>query len=636
MTGFPVLFLILWPFFNEVIADQRYPEYSYRDHPLYLFNISQHSSLKPVVMRKYHFLRMGQKNVYNSMFVPQAGSYLKYPCHTSFASSLDVLFLPHVSLDSSNRETFLHIQMNYRARVFLLMTGPGLHGRRLYGTPNITGIPSAAWGRPISVITTDESSKNERPKYGEKERWGASLFQLPYYGVIIEVPFPLSLELTLPHPRTFSINNVTIDRYILLFAQALSSSIMPIPLPTLPDNFTALASDMHGIKSPVSPHLNPPIPNRTCPRWLHDLYVTDSRADHDWEMTGEPHYWRTWHPMIDPIYWCYYDHEHGAYPGNYRPMFGYTPWKTADPNSPTGRQLESHAGFKLFSFQVPDTNRIVICTIHMHLSKARRFNARRHTVIFAVVSMLNASRWEIEMELHMKMDFGPAEISFANRSTLPLNSAEWNTEHQLTSKRIKAGRRFNVLDLSNFPSSVDDSFQLSGGIAAGPRVLSHGIYEQWKGPLNTCSGSSGMTNRGFTFDVRDPATAIRTLKLPTDDKNMQQLSGKSMNRVVSIGGDGVQVGLRYCILDIFASDATINLNAQNGVFYTNVHFSSVHHGPGRNLVRQYIKPDFKDLYITPGHYTPVDPWYTKMELERTGNIKRRFLDIERAVQASEN
>lgn len=48
-----------------------------------------------------------------------------------------------------------------------------------------------------------------------------------------------------------------------------------------------------------------PIPNQKCPAWVHDAYRV---KDPDGQ-------WRDgWHPPIDPVYWCYFDHEHGSKP----------------------------------------------------------------------------------------------------------------------------------------------------------------------------------------------------------------------------------------------------------------------------------------------------------------------------------
>ena len=41
-----------------------------------------------------------------------------------------------------------------------------------------------------------------------------------------------------------------------------------------------------------------PVPNELCPAWVHDRYM----AEHP----GEKRLYRTWHPAIDPVYWCHF------------------------------------------------------------------------------------------------------------------------------------------------------------------------------------------------------------------------------------------------------------------------------------------------------------------------------------------
>lgn len=78
-----------------------------------------------------------------------------------------------------------------------------------------------------------------------------------------------------------------------------------------------------------------PQPNQTCPTWVHEAYKAfgpDGKLYH------------TWHPQIDPVYWCYFHHEHGTDPSlfdkNYRIPFGYAGAKMS--------MHEAHVGFKTY------------------------------------------------------------------------------------------------------------------------------------------------------------------------------------------------------------------------------------------------------------------------------------------------
>lgn len=85
------------------------------------------------------------------------------------------------------------------------------------------------------------------------------------------------------------------------------------------------------------------------------------------------------------MYWCTYGHDHGSFPGPYRPAFSHTAWKTKDTAEKDGRQAESNAGFKVFAFF--ENKRHWVVTIHMELSQARRFSTRHHTTQIAVFDL---------------------------------------------------------------------------------------------------------------------------------------------------------------------------------------------------------------------------------------------------------
>lgn len=76
-------------------------------------------------------------------------------------------------------------------------------------------------------------------------------------------------------------------------------------------------------------------PNSPCPSWVHDQYVTKG-PDGTW--------YATWHPQIDPVYWCYFGHEHGSDPHLFDTKisipFGYAGVKMG--------MHEKHVGFKIY------------------------------------------------------------------------------------------------------------------------------------------------------------------------------------------------------------------------------------------------------------------------------------------------
>lgn len=222
-------------------------------------------------------------------------------------------------------------------------------------------------------------------------------------------------KLVLPHPRSISVNGKQVRQYYLLFAKpdGIGAEARAIEYQQVPPTVTNIQTGQQVNTEPV-------VPNETCPDWVHDLYVTKSHDGDVAEIEKVLPYWRTWHPQIDPMFWCYFTHEHGSFPGKYEPALGYTAWKTLDSSTTHKRQDESNEGFKVFALPLHKYEKFVVIVIHMHVSQPRRFTARHHTTIFAVLD----KDWNIEMELHFKMDFGFAHGTSKKGGRVPLNSLQ--------------------------------------------------------------------------------------------------------------------------------------------------------------------------------------------------------------------
>ncbi|KAK1858622.1 hypothetical protein I4F81_001223 [Pyropia yezoensis] len=183
-------------------------------------------------------------------------------------------------------------------------------------------------------------------------------------------------------------------------------------------------------------------PNSRCPPALHDVWVTPNVDGADEGTAGKS--WRTWHPQVDPVYWCYYRHEHGTAPhfmAPYAPRLDYTAWKNK-------RQDASHPGFKGYGMIAKNGTAHYI-TVHASTSELFRIHQRFHTVTFAAVTKAG----EIVADLSMKGDFGPAFALPTNfrrdRRRLPVGGAvqeELLTEFEAV-KRDRPGmsKRINVL-----------------------------------------------------------------------------------------------------------------------------------------------------------------------------------------------
>lgn len=117
-----------------------------------------------------------------------------------------------------------------------------------------------------------------------------------------------------------------------------------------------------------------------CPAWVHDRNVT----------TGpDGKVYPTWHPLIDPQYKCYFNHEHGDDPRT----------SLADPTLPAFGYIgqiagmdEPHAGFKVFVANADTRNdegrsalystRIVA---HMGTGGPKRFTTQFHSLEFDLI-----------------------------------------------------------------------------------------------------------------------------------------------------------------------------------------------------------------------------------------------------------
>jgi hypothetical protein len=120
--------------------------------------------------------------------------------------------------------------------------------------------------------------------------------------------------------------------------------------------YLVLAGEADGRPSPapaVPSGREVPQPNQTCPAWVHAQYVT---------VGPDGQTYATWHPQIDPVYWCYFHHEHGSDPAPHKPAFGYAAGR--------GHVDENHEGFKVYTFKWED--KVAVVTHHFGTASASR------------------------------------------------------------------------------------------------------------------------------------------------------------------------------------------------------------------------------------------------------------------------
>lgn len=626
MSGVLILSLLCLSLFTLSKANSPFsPEFSYKDHPFYthphrdfLFTDPPES---PVIMNRYYRLVGDQQDTSGCIFRPVSAS-LKRRLNTTapledFATSVDSMNIARGNPRRvKDNEKYFHATFHSAVRIVLLMKGRGRTLERAFSNASENNLPSE-WSEVFLAHAFF---------------WKGKPLARPEEFLAVERIIPAGQTLVLPFAASITVAGIPVHFYHIIIADASkpSGTLLPFKYPSLP------ATVRSTTKGSVITNPEIPVPNTRCPTWLHDAYSTPPRDPADkGGADGAPQNWLSWHPAIDPVYWCYFFHEHGAWPGRwYAPQFGYTAWHTGSGSTSNGRQSESHNGFKVFSMQLPsdERKRAVVFTVHMHLSKARRFFARHHTVIVAVLEPAVDGEWEIEMELHMKMDFGATTTKMRQVSPgsgqMPIGEGQKEILEILKAEKNEfRARRINVMNNAMFRFG----------------------YEAWDGPLNTCSGGRGGNRRldhGLSFDIRNPATAIPYMKnasVPIPDSGLEQFSLRRRDSVDKrVHSRTFYIGVEHC-KDGFREAVAEAQKSNGGEFYTDSYFEEVMDGSGKFNLRQFVKNGFKMVTIPPGSYTPVSGWVGEMSLvpKLPGNLRlllaqRRFKNMENAVDAMEN
>lgn len=554
---------------------------------------------------------VGPRSARRSVYVPRSVSYLHQDTEAPFVTNADALYIgvhyPNAKADPAD---FGKIHLNRKARVFALMFSfhNFYHPPHAGFSPSMTGMPEG-W----TVIGAVRTTTGYEVRVGDPARHGQST-KLPKRALAVEalVEHDDTSEtdgyiVRFPHPWSMKMNGDVVKTMAFLIVEHAGQetgfdNLQPFAEPSLPDPFMSLSPDGEASEM-VNPENDKPVPNKECPRWLHDLHVVDLGARWGKEdiVADEPRYWRTWHPMVDSIYWCYYDHDHGSYPGKtYRPAFGYTAWKTRDNSSVNGRETESHEGFKIYYISVED-DRSVVLTAHLHISKARRFTTQFHSVMFVVMRGHGADE-KVEVELSFKSDFGPAMGQNPHGVPIPLDEAQRIIKHEIEVSKRRGSRIFNVINIDkDFPASLDPDFRVKGYLSQGPGGILNGLYESWRTTFPSCTMPRNKYDGAFEFQIRDPSTAAR-FRVGTTDDNIQVMNGVSLRRVL-IFGVPVLVSLEQCVADL-----GMDFRPNDGLFFTDAYMKEPSTALGPFRVRQFISPSFVSLTMRAGFIRANDPW----------------------------
>ena len=250
------------------------------------------------------------------------------------------------------------------------------------------------------------------------------------------------------------------EMYLILLAESDGN---PTATPPTPDGFT-----------PVNP-------NTQCPAWVHDLHTTIGPDGAEYH---------TWHPAIDPVYWCYFGHEHGSdpsvIPGS--PMIAY---EYVASNVP---QNEPNMGFKEFIFKDMTGNYWVRFIIHAGTASDRRVCAQFHTLYVSVYDSAGNEKFGVGF----KADYGAA-FSTSDGGDKVLTPSDCGYSMPALANQVDSlqKRRINVGSGSNNYETWDSREETPQVLNLGMIQFDHGF--DIRNPMSHCNG---ITCNSVT--VRDP------------------------------------------------------------------------------------------------------------------------------------
>ena len=131
---------------------------------------------------------------------------------------------------------------------------------------------------------------------------------------------------------------------------------------------------------------------RSCPEEVHASYVTIGPDEKTYP---------TWHPPVDLVHSCYFDHEHGSDPRSYvgfeesrMPAFGYA--------SALAKVSEPHPGYKVFVANDDLNGRAWMIVLNQDTSRPERAEQRFYSLDWHISTIAG----EMLVDLHLMADFG--------------------------------------------------------------------------------------------------------------------------------------------------------------------------------------------------------------------------------------
>ncbi len=373
--------------------------------------------------------------------------------------------------------------------------------------------------------------------------------------------------------------------YSVLFAEADGKASV---YPGLPTNAPSPAADK-------------PVPNKTCPSWLNKLYTTTGPD-------GDPY--DSWHPQIDPVYWCYFGIEHGSDPA----LIGLPGWALGYVARKNNDQAELLEGFKGIAIRDESTHLGWYINIHSETGDLHRVCTQKHTVVVIVTDLNKSYPDNLLARLGYKGDFGASQSTRDLAGTHPVITGSVTGVCPDDQKKIADGL---TQDPKNGPVFFKNIRVLANGDG---KTNENNGYENWQGGLNSTLGMSvagwfgGNEKPRFKIDIRNPSTACNDLTC------VQTITNDS---------HGDERTFFVPEMKISYTDTVRLLDPDgDGTFYTDVYGKAALTSSDPKAVKQYIKPGVT-LKGPDGGFHTEDAWRGLYVDDNLAGVPR--IELERAL-----
>jgi hypothetical protein len=338
-------------------------------------------------------------------------------------------------------------------------------------------------------------------------------------------------------------------------------------------NGTATSAPTLATNAPAGSTL--PVANETCPAWLDSLYSTPGP---DGVM------YKSWHPQIDPAYWCYFRHEHGSDPA----LVGLPGWALEYVAAKNNNQMEIHEGFKGIAIRDTEHGYGWYFNVHSETHDLHRVCTQKHTVVIIVTDLKKTYPDNIVAQLGYKGDFGASQINQDIAGKHPLIQGTGTCAKQSDIEAAVQGEYFKRIRVKN----------------AGDGQDRNGDYEKWQGGLNPTLGMDvadwfdGGSEKGhefpkFEIDIRNPSTTCSDLtcsQTVTNDSHGDERTLFVPNMTLKYNGT----------VKLLDPDG-------DGTFYTDVYGKVARQATDSDAIKQYMKPGL-NILGPDGGYETEDGW----------------------------